>query len=302
MKTEEDILIDEIAHRPEVVDRKFPVLVPEETGVRLVDFNPAYVIYGDTDSSYILLEHLFSKETPKETVIAFADNLATKVNDSFPQFMKTVFNCNDEQSHMIQTERELVSDKSYFIVKKNYIMHYIDKDGIPHDDYKVMGLATKRSDTPQIVKDFLDEMLHMLMDKKPFPDIEQAIITFKTQYYQASFNDIGRPMAIKTLRPYEEKYDKTQSMKGFSYHIRAVMYYNQMCGPQDLKIHAGDKIRIVYIKDPEKKYIAIPADTDMLPAFVSKLEIDRDIQWAKVVKKINLYLIPLGLHYNDEKI
>jgi len=299
MKTEEDKLIDEIIHMPEVVDRKFPVLVQNDSGVELVQYDPKEVVYGDTDSAYVSLDKLFSKETPPETVITFANSLAKTVNQGFPPFMRAVFNCNEEQSHMIETERELVSDKSYFIVKKNYIMHYIDKDGVAHDDYKVMGLATKRSDTPQIVKDFLDTMLHMLMDKKPFDDIEQAIVAFKAQYYQASFNDIGRPMAIKTLRPYEERYEKNQSMKGFSYHIRAVMYYNMMCGPQDLRINAGDKIRIVYIKDPDKKYIAIPADTDMLPEFVSKLEIDRDTQWVKVLKKINLYLIPIGLTYTE---
>ena len=152
-----------------------------------------------------------------------------------------------------------------------------------------------------IVKDFLTEMLHMLMDRKSMEDIDAAIKQFKEKYHAASFNDIGRPMSIKGLHKYEKKFKDTKGdMKGFPYHVRAAMYYNMMCNMQDVKIVDGNKIRVVYIKHEDIKYIAIPADADMLPKFLDELKIDWEVQWEKVVKKILLYLIPLGLTYEDE--
>lgn len=296
--TDEEDFIDDVIEGER--DRSFPVLYLKDGAVIAEQFMPKVAISGDTDSCYIDLSSKFPKDSKKEDVVKFADELAARVNETFPSFMQSVFNSNAEQAKAISTARDVVSDKGYYIARKNYILHYVNKEGVDVADYKMMGIAVKRSDTPLILKEFLTEMLYMLMDRIPMEDIDKAIRIFKEKYHTASFLDVGRPMSIKGLQKYEKKYAETKGdMKGFPYHVRATMYYNMMCGPSDTKIVNGNKIRVVYIAHPDIKYIAVPADADILPEFLNTLQIDWETQWSKVLKKINLYLIPLELLYED---
>ena len=148
MKDDESEMLDDIIAAGETLDRSFEVLTIQDKNVKLCKHTPKYVISGDTDSSYIDLSSKFPKNTQKETVIAFADNLAKQVNARFTDFMMNVFNTSETQAQTIKTERDVISDKSYFVGKKNYILHYVNKEGVDIEDYKVMGLATKRTDHP----------------------------------------------------------------------------------------------------------------------------------------------------------
>jgi DNA polymerase elongation subunit (family B) len=259
------------------------------------EYETKYIIAGDTDSAYIDLGELFDKETPEEDVIKFADEIGAKTNDAFPDFMLDVFNSNRESSKVIQTEREVVSDKSYFLGgKKMYVMHIINNEGITIDKLKIMGVAIKKSDTPKIIQDFLRNLVEMLMDKESYENVRNYVDSFNESYYNKSFLEIGKPMGIKSLKKYEVKYEKVKNMKGFPYHVRAAMNYNSLCGMNDKKIVSGDKIRIVYLKHPKFKYIAVPVDIDVLPSFIDNLVIDWMAQWNTVVKKINIFLEPIG--------
>lgn len=298
---EREIALAEAVFKPSIeVDRSFDVLLPFENKVEIVKHHPNKVIAGDTDSCFIDLSGKFANASNAKEVIVFADNLADKVNATFSIFMQKVFNCSKESAKVVKTAREVVSDRSYFIAKKNYIAHVVDVGGISKDEFKITGIAVKRSDTPKIIREFLFKLLEMFMRRIPHDEIRAAVREFKYQYHRASFLDIGRPMAIKVLHTYEQKFARTHDMKGFSYHIRASLYYNMLCGVNDVKIHSGDKIRVVYINHPTMKYIAVPVDAPVLPEFLDKLEINWKHQWEGVVAKINLYGIPAGFVYEDE--
>ena len=83
-------------------------------------------------------------------------------------------------------------------------------------------------------------------------------------------------------------------MKGFPYHVRASMYYNSLCGLSDTRIMSGEKIRIVYLNHSTFKYIAVPVDADVLPSFIDDLDVNWNQQWETVMKKINIFLTPIG--------
>jgi DNA polymerase elongation subunit (family B) len=273
-------------------DQTFKVFTPYN---QCIEYTPEYIITGDTDSAYLDLHKLFDKNSDRKKVVEFSDNLAKTVNESFKLFMTRVFNTTEEQATRIRTERELVSDKSLFFVKKNYIIHHFNKDGMESDGFKTMGIATKRSDTPPILKKYLTEFFNFLMTDPGYDEIEANVANFKKQYFNAGFKEIGRPMTIKGLHVYEQKFEKYGTHKGFSYHIRAAMFYNSKCGANDIRIRSGDKIMIVYIKHPETKYIAIPLDADVLPDFLADIKIDYEAQWDTAFQKINVYLHPLGM-------
>ena len=266
------------------------------TGVinEYVEYQPKHIIAGDTDSAYIDLSCKFGKDADKDEVIKFADMIGKNANSAFPQFMKDIFNVDSDRSDVIQTDREAVADKAYFLGKKMYVMHLVDMEGISVDKLKIMGVAIKKSDTPKVIQKMLTDLVELLMDKKSYEDIKKFIDIFEKEYHNMSFSDIGKPMSVKSLKKYEIKHQETGSMKAFPYHVRASMYYNSLCGSSDTKIVSGDKIRIVYLNHPTFKYIAVPVDAAVLPSFIDNFDVNWKQQWETVMKKINIFLTPIG--------
>jgi len=220
--------------------------------------------------------------------------IGKEANNAFPQFMKDVFNSDWNRSRVIQTDREAVADKAYFLGKKMYVMHLVDMEGVEVDKLKIMGVAIKKSDTPKIIQSMLTDLVELLMDKKSYEEVKIFVDTFEEEYHDMSFLDIGNPKAVKSLKKYEVKYESAKNMKGFPYHVRASMNYNSLCGSSDTKIMSGDKVRIVYLNHPTFKYIAVPVDAEVLPDFIDQLEVDWKSQWNTVLKKVNIFLTPIG--------
>ena len=263
---------------------------------------PKHIITGDTDSAYIDLSVLFDDKAVVDEVVQYADTVEDSINLRFPAYMQAVFNCNDQQAQLIKTQREVLADRGFFSAKKNYMMHVVDKGGIAKDENKIMGLAIRKSDTPEVVRAFLKTMIEMVMAKKTYADIRKFLLDFKERYHSLPLLDIGRPMNLNTLRKYEQRLAATDSMKGIPYHVRAALFYNSECGSNDIKIRAGDKIRLVYIIHPRAKCIALPADADVLPSFLKTLRIDWESQWETVETKIFSYLKPIGYDPESRQI
>lgn len=277
------------------VDQSFETFVKDDNGNYSYEiYRPTNLIAGDTDSVYIDLSGVFERGHDIEEVVKAADYIGEYVNDMFPEFMSRVFNVDEDRATVIETERETVSDKSLYIKKKHYSMHIVDDEGQRVDKQKAMGLAIKRTDTQKVVRDFLTELVDMVTDLKSFDEVSKRIDEFQDEFCAMSFQDVGRPMGVKDLVSYEKKYKETGAMHGFPYHIRASIYYNEMCKANDIKIRSGNKIRIVYIKHPEMPYIAVPADAEVLPEFTKDIQVDWRRQWEKVEKKIKAFLEPIG--------
>lgn len=279
-----------------MTDQRFKVF-SEKNGVFSRElYDPKFIITGDTDSSYIDLSTIFNQEADKNKVIEYSDKLGSDVNDSFPPFLECVFNIPGDRQSIVKTEREVVSDKSFFCAKKKYAMHVINEEGIEKDKLKIMGMEIKKSDTPIIIQDLLRDLVNMLMDDASYLEVEKYIEIFKSKFRTLSMDDIGWPKNIKKLTKYMNIYygDGIQDMKGFPYHVRASMFYNSLATSSDIKIYDGSKIKITYIKHPDFKYIAIPTDANKIPDFVNEMEIDWDVMWDKVQKKLDIYLKPVG--------
>jgi DNA polymerase elongation subunit (family B) len=258
------------------------------------EYQSKYLIAGDTDSAYIDLGDVFDADADVKDVVEFADFIGKTTNDSFKHFMKDVFNVPDDRAEIIQTDREVVSDKSYFLAKKMYVMHVVNEEGVDVDKLKMMGVSIKKTDTPVVVQNMLKDLVNMLMDRKSYEEVNKFITEFKAHYKTLPMLDIGKPIGVKSFTKYDTSYQKTGSMKNFPYHVRASIYYNELCGTNDLKIDSNDKVRIVYIKHPKYKYIALPVDVEEYPSFVDGLHIDWNTMWNTVQQKIDIFLTPIG--------
>lgn len=257
-------------------------------------------IFGDTDSAGFLIEDKVRGESVDDIVL-LADTIGELTNKAFPGFCMHAFNCPESRKHSIQTDREVVSDRSLFLSKKRYIMHLVDVEGSRVDKLKIMGVELKKSDTSKAIKDMLRVLVNHILDGHREDDILAAIQEMKKDFKKISPHDIAKPMSVNTLKKCEDSYRMTGSMKGFPYQVRAAMFWNSNCGPNDRRIMPGDKIRLLYIKNKKSKYIAFPVDMITMPEWFNEIIIDYDKEWDNANKKIESYLSSIGLDVAGRK-
>ena len=252
-------------------------------------------IAGDSDSIILEVpESVYEKSSGIDDMVDLCDEVGQLTNEKFPDFVKLAFNCPDDRSHVITTDREIVSDKSFFASKKRYAMHVVDDEGKRVDKLKIMGLEIKKANTAKAVKDFLKNMVEMVLDGYEREDIIEEKDKFKEQFYNMTIAEISEPMPTTSLKKYMDSYEMTGSMKGFPYHVRAAIYYNSLCGNKDRQIFLGEKFFVCRIKSLESDYIGLPVDTNTYPEFVDDVVIDYDAMWKKAEKKITNYMEALG--------
>lgn len=267
------------------------------------DYDPEYLLLADTDSAYLDLSKIFDKDANLDDVVNYADDVAGRVNRTFPSFMHDVFNVSHDKC-AITSDREIVADSGLGLTKKRYMFRVQDNEGKRGEKIKIMGLEVKKSNMQPKVKEFLIGLLTKLLDHESRENVNEYIETFKKEFFSMDILDVAVPSNIKTLVKYQEQYSLHRSFKGFPYHVKASMIYNALCDGSDITIRSGDKIKIAYIKEqklPEFSFkaIALPSDAEFLPDFLAEFEIDYKTMWEKVEKKIQSYLIPIGYDRNS---
>jgi DNA polymerase elongation subunit (family B) len=254
------------------------------------------LIYGDTDSCIFTLSKLLTGNETLSEKIKIADTVADVVNRSFPDFMMAQFLVQPEFSGKIRTGREIYASAAFFVSKKRYVMHVVDKEGIPKDTLKLMGLDAKKTTTPRPVKEFLRTVCYDLLTGKPENDIDQYIM----KYRDAIIDDIplmemGLPKGVKKVELYTDAfYDHYKTrLPG---HVAASILYNEVRNEHgdttSLPITSGMKIKVFNFKyEIEHRgrlfnSIALPTDTEEIPDwFTEKFVpiIDREKHAKKLV-------------------
>lgn len=270
-------------------------------GFKFEQYHLNHATLGDSDSVYLKLSDIFDSDAKVDDVVDMADTITRYVNDSYHNFAMHAFNCPADRTNELLSNREIVADAIYVSTKKRYAAHVVDDEGKRVDKLKIKGMEIIKSDTPAYVKVMLMDMVRAILDDKSRQDLQDMIKEFKIEYQKHPLRDIARPMSVKGLKKYNDMLETTGSTKGFPYNVRAAMFYNSLCGTSDKKIVPGDKIGIIYIKDPRSKYIAFPIDINEFPSFMNGLVVDYETQWEKAYKKITSYMASMGWDLESRK-
>lgn len=191
------------------------------------------VIYGDTDSCFISMG---------DRTIDDIKKLNNEINDYFKEFFKK-YGVTDE-NNIFKLEFEKVFKTVLFKrksdgkgVKKRYAGRVI-WDGEGCDKLMIVGFESRRSDSPQIGRTFLKEVLKMITYEYPQEDIEAYIDDFKTKIKEEfTPEEIGLPISItKPLNEYKNQV-----------HAKAARLANEKHNAQ---IRQGDKIKYIYVDVP----------------------------------------------------
>ena len=259
------------------------------------------IIYGDTDSCYFsayntLKIDIQKKLIPwdKDIVIQLYNTVADNVNATFPQFMLDAFHCPKSRGEVIKAGREIVAIKGLFITKKRYAVLYYDKDGKRYDNedkpgkIKAMGLDLKRSDTPEFMQKFLEEILTKVLNGAQEKEILERIGEFRTEFKSRPGWEKGSPKRANNIAEYQEKERKAgkTNMPG---HVRASINWNtlkRMNGDKySQQIVDGMKVIVCKVKTNPLGYtsIAYPVDELRLPKWFQDLPFDHSEMEATII-------------------
>ena len=250
------------------------------------------IIYGDTDSCYFsaystLKTDILKKAIPwdKDIVIQLYNTIAENVNATFPEFMLDAFHCPKSRGDVIKAGREIVASKGLFITKKRYAVLYYDKDGNRYDidskpgKIKAMGLDLKRSDTPEFMQEFLNEILTRVLNGAQEKEILDRIVEFRTEFKSRPGWEKGTPKRVNNLTEYAEE-EKKKGKANMPGHVRASINWNtlkRMHGDKySMGIVDGMKVIVCKVKDNPLGYtsVAYPTDELRLPKWFQELPFD----------------------------
>jgi len=259
------------------------------------------IIYGDTDSAYFtaytaLKNEIAKGEVPwdKDTVVKLYDTVAEEVNSTFSEFMLDAFHCPKSRGEVIKAGREIVAIKGLFITKKRYAVLNYDKEGKRLDvdgrpgKIKAMGLDLKRSDTPEFMQKFLEEVLTRVLNGAEESEILEMITDFRTDFKTRPGWEKGSPKRANNITEYQAKEAK-QGKANMPGHVRASINWNTLKRMNNdkysMNIVDGMKVIVCKLKDNPLKYtsVAYPVDELRLPKWFQELPFDHGEMEATII-------------------
>ncbi len=249
------------------------------------------------------------------------DHISDEVSNTFPQWLNDTFNVPLASGAVMKAGREVVGRAGLFITKKRYAINVLDLEGWKPEGgkLKIMGLDIKRSDTPEFVQDFLEEILLDCLNKHSEEDVIQKIKDYKSYFKSLDPWKKGMPKRVNNLTMYEEKMlkqakvpenyrlhklnalkeEKTNNM--VPGHVRGSINYNNLLkvygDNYSMKITDGAKVIVCRMKNNPMGYtsVAYPTDELQLPQWFKDLPFDEDaMEEAVLDKKITNVIGQMG--------
>jgi len=266
--------------------------------------NEMYSFYSDTDSCYVTCQAMvenFFPDKDKDKIVGLLDKIGTdKIEPAIAQAMTKLANYTNAFEHKIDFKREVIADKGVFVAKKRYALNVLDDEGLrlTEPKLKVMGLEIVRSSTPAPIRDSLKEAVRLILtsDEESLQSfIAEAQKTFNTLTAEA----IAFPRGCNNLKKYTSTADVYQ--KGTPIHVRGSLLYNKLLKDNSLhlkyeKIQEGDKIKFLYLKEPNSLHENTIAFITKLPKeFDITKYVDYDLIFQKAfIDPLENILKPLG--------
>ena len=271
------------------------------------------IVYGDTDSVYFTAMPALPEnvDLDMDSAISLYDHISQQVSDTFPQMLKDQFNVPKEAGKVMQAGREVVGRSGLFITKKRYAIKCLDIEGYQPEGgkLKIMGMDIKRSDTPEFIQEFLEEVLDNALSGWKEEDVLNRIREFKDEFKSLDPWKKGMPKRVNNLTVYSEKLAKKRKVDTKNVrltrhekketgtipgHVRASINWNEfktaMSDNYSMSITDGMKVVVCRLKPNAMGYtsIAYPTDELHIPEWFKDLPFDTEaMEQAVLDKKIS---------------
>lgn len=260
-----------------------------------------FLIASDTDSVILNLGPIvdihFSREQQtnnKNDIVDFLNNycktkLDEVINDCYNN-LAAEMNCMENKMHM---KREKIAEIGLFTGKKRYALLINDEKGFrykPKPKLKIVGLETRRSSTPELVRDKLEQLIFLCLNESN-SSVIKFIDEFKAEFFAGKY----APEEISTNSTAnfaEYKLENGKFTNKTPEHIRGALFHNSLIRELKLDkkiklIPPGEKIKVIKLLEPNPYNIKVFAFVDSIPQELKILEqfIDYGAQFEKIFLK-----------------
>ena len=146
-------------------EKPAPLTKDEIYGNVMPDRKKHYIITGDTDSIFCCFRDF--KDHSIEAINKHCNSIQTFLNDDIMTTMVKKHNIEPEYS-ALELKNELICSRGLFLAKKHYVTRVVVNEGKKVDKMNYMGIAVKRSDYPSQTKEFLKDLLDIVMKDEKF--------------------------------------------------------------------------------------------------------------------------------------
>lgn len=220
------------------------------------------VVYGDTDSIYLTLNHLvvngleFSNKPGKisKEFYAKVKELNDKLNAEIKAWGERELFSEDSR---FVFKREAIADTGIFLQKKRYIIHVLDIEEIPCNKYKYVGVDVVRSTIPSAVKPYIKEVIETMLSTQDYSKTNANINKVWEIFKTLPVESIATVSNLNNYEARENLCNGFEIAKGTPHHVKAAVFYNRLLEKLNLtnkyeKIGSGDKIRLLLVQTPNK--------------------------------------------------
>jgi DNA polymerase elongation subunit (family B) len=183
-------------------------------------------------------------------------------------------------------KREAIADRALWTAKKRYIMNVHDNEGVRYAEpkLKIMGIEAIKSSTPAPCRQALKDIFHVII-KEDEKSVQDAIEQFKNHFKTLDPDQIAFPRGVTQVKKWQDRNNLYK--KGTPIHVRGSILYNKLVEDMSLKkkyeqIKAGEKIKFLYLRQPNSIHENVIAFSDYLPEeFGLRKYIDHELQFQK---------------------
>ena len=260
-----------------------------------------FILAIDTDSIYVKLEDVVNfvykdKQIPEPQKVVgvldkFCEDKLQPFIDNSYQKLATYVNAYKQTMKM---KRENIADNAIWTAKKRYIMNVYDKEGVrlAEPDLKIMGIEAVKSSTPTVCRKKIKEALKIIMTGDESA-LQKYIRTFQKEFVTLDPDQVAFPRSVNGISKWQDTV--LGHKKGTPIHVKASIVYNRMLVDKHLtkkyhKIQEGDKIKFLYLKEPNPSMSKVIAIIDGLPEEMGLHPyVDYEMQFVKA------FLDPLSI-------
>jgi len=209
------------------------------------------------------------REKSTKEVYEIAEKLEDRLNSEITNW--AVKSCNVKDPRF-KFKRETICNSGLFLEKKRYILHVLDKDGLPpkeDKEIKYTGVEVVSIKIPKKVKPLIKNISKVMLKTRDKKKTDEAYKEAYEEYIKMDVEDIATPIGVNKYEEYEAKSNGFVAGKKTPGHTKAAIMYNHLLRTLDLTskyelIESGDSIKTFYT-EKNKYNIKGMAFKDMYP-------------------------------------